>query len=364
MAGGTGTRFWPESRENNPKQFLPFFGRRTLFEETLCRIRPLIPKSRVIVVTQKRYESQVRRLGKIPPAHIIGEPVGRNTAPCVALAAALIIKKDPHAVLAILPSDHRIGKPARFRKILKRAAETAAQHGFPVTFGMKATLPHTGYGYLEIDKLFKKENGMPIYRLKRFHEKPTLAKAKAFLKTGRFLWNSGMFVWHADQLLEATRDYLPGVYKVVQNVIPRSGATKDLRDSSPLPGLRMTKALEKFYPRMPSISIDYGLMEPLRGKILTIPADIEWCDLGGWQAFQDLWPRDLHGNIIQGKQILTVGCQDNLVRTGKRLMALVGVRDLVVVDTEDALLIASQDKVESIREIVAMLRKRGWTKYL
>ena len=348
MAGGAGTRFWPESREKNPKQFLPLFGRRTLFEETLQRIQPLIPQSRVIVVTQKRYESQVRKLGKIPTAQIIGETVGRNTAPCVALAASFIIKKDPNAVLAILPSDHRIGKPALFRVILRTARVTADRHGFPVTFGMKPAFPHTGYGYLEIEKLFEKMKGRPVYRLKRFHEKPALSRARAFLKTGRFLWNSGMFVWRADQLLEATRLYLPKVWRIVGEL------------SSP----RNDKKFAKLYPRMPNISIDKGLMEPLRGKILTIPADIEWCDLGGWQAFQDLWPRDSQGNVTQGKQILTAGCRDNLIRGGKRLMALAGVRDLVVVDTEDALLIVSKDKVESLREIVAMLRKRGWRKYL
>lgn len=338
MAGGTGTRFWPESREKTPKQFLPLFGRRTLFEETLDRIQAVIPKSRVIVVTQKRYESLASKLGKIPSSQIIGEPVGRNTAPCVALAASFIIKKDPNAVLAILASDHHIGKPAQFRKLLKLAGKTAQDSGMPVTFGIKPSSPHTGYGYLEIGA------GKGVKTVKCFHEKPTLAKAKSFLKSGRFLWNSGMFVWRADRLLEATRKHLPEVFKIV---------TKTNR-----------KNLAAIYPQMPSISIDYGLMEPLRGKILTLPADIDWCDLGGWLAFQEFWPKDKEGNVVQGKSVLITGSKGNLVRAGKRLTALVGVENLVIVDTEDALLIASKEKVESVRQIVSLLREQGLKQYL
>jgi mannose-1-phosphate guanylyltransferase len=349
MAGGAGTRFWPESREKNPKQFLPnIFGRKTLFEETLQRIAPVIPKSRVIVVTQKRYESQVRKLARIPAAHILGEPVGRNTAPCVAVAAALILKEDPKAVIAILPSDHQIGKAKQFQKILNAAYGAALQHDMPVTFGLKPDFPHTGYGYLEMDRLFERRGGLPVYRLKRFHEKPDAKKAKAFLKTGKFLWNGGIFVWRADRLLAATEKYLPKVASGVRRMMAGSFKARFQRE----------------YASMPSISIDYGLMEPLKGKILTIPADIDWCDLGGWMAFQDLWPEDKQGNRIQGKQVLLADSSGNLVRSGKRLTALVGVSNLVIVDTGDALLVASKEKVESVRKIVTMLRERRWRQYL
>lgn len=349
MAGGAGTRFWPESREKTPKQFLPsIFGQRTLFEETLRRIAPVIPKSRVIVVTQKRYVPLVRKLSGIPAAHILGEPVGRNTAPCVAVASALILKKDPSAVVAILPSDHQIGKPKHFQKILKTAVAAAAQHGLPVTFGMKPHFPHTGYGYLERESLLEKRNGLPVYRLKQFHEKPNEAKAKAFLKTGRFLWNGGIFIWKAERLMKAAEKYLPQVARGVRRMMDGNFQIQ----------------FQKEYASMPSISIDYGLMEHLRGKILTIPADIDWCDLGGWMAFQDLWPMDAQGNRIQGKEILMTESSGNLVRSAKRLTVLVGVKDLVVVDTGDALLVASKDKVESVRKIVTMLRERRWNQYL
>ena len=369
MAGGSGTRFWPESREKNPKQFLSLFGKKTLFEETLHRISPLIPKSRVVVVTQKSYTSIVKKLGKLSSSQILGEPVGRNTAPCVALAAQMILKKDPQAVLAILPSDHKIGKPALFCKVLAAAEETARETGMPVTFGIQPDFPHTGYGYLEIAKLLEKRKGLPVFRLKRFHEKPTLAKARVFLKTRRFLWNSGMFIWSAGPLLQAARQFLPKVYKIA-TVIARSpasgGTTKQSAFTTGLlrPSGARNDRMAKFYPQMPSISIDYGLMEPMRGKILTLPADIEWCDLGGWRAFQNIWPRDREGNGVQGKQVLISEGRGNFVRSGKRLTALLGVSDLVVVDTEDALLIASRDKVESVRNIVGMLRKRRWKKYL
>lgn len=358
MAGGSGTRFWPESRIKNPKQFLPIFGRPgqegaalkaekpTLFEQTLVRIRPLIPKSRVIVVTQKSYAQRTAKLGRIPQSQIIGEPVGRNTAPCVILAAAMILKKDPHAVLAILPSDHQIGKPKEFCKILDIAAEAAKKYGDPVTFGMHPSSPHTGYGYLEMDSRVETRKGVEIYRLRQFHEKPSQEKAGKFLRAGNFLWNGGIFIWSAAALWKAAQKYLPEAAILAEKIA-----------NSP-------QKLPALYPKMPEISIDYGLMEKMKGKILTIPANVEWCDLGGWKAFQDLLPADAKGNILKGGKVLAVDSHGNFVKAGKRLIALLGVKDLVVVDSEDALLICSKDQTESIRKIVADLKNKKMTQYL
>jgi mannose-1-phosphate guanylyltransferase len=347
MAGGSGTRFWPESRAKKPKQFLPIFGEKTLFEQTLDRVKSLIPASRALVVTNQAYVPQVRKLCKVPSSQIIGEPVGRNTAPCTILAAALIAKKDPEAILDILPSDHRIGKEPLFRASLQAASEIAAREGLPVTFGMKPTQAHTGYGYLEMDEPFTKHKKFQFYRLKRFHEKPNQDKAEHFLKAGNFLWNSGMFVWRADKLLEAAKKFLPEAYNL------------SLKMSSG----NFQKQLKRDYSKMPNISIDYALMEKLTGQILTLPIDLDWHDLGGWPAFSELWQMDAKKNVIQGNALVLEG-SGNIVKAGKKLVATLGVHDLVIVDTDDALLICPKEQSESIRKIVAALKEKKLERYL
>jgi mannose-1-phosphate guanylyltransferase len=349
MAGGAGTRFWPESRQKTPKQFLPdIFGKQTLFEQTLSRIAPVIPKSRVVVVTQKSYASLTAKLGKISKDQIIGEPVGRNTAPCVALAAALLLKKDPDAVLAILPSDHQIGKPKDFIDLLKTAHQMTEKYGYPVTFGMRPDFPHTGYGYLEMESKLETVRGTGVFRLKQFHEKPSEKKAAHYLTSGKFLWNSGMFIWRAEDLWKAVEALLPEVAAKVQQILKHKS---------------FQPALDIIYPSMPNISIDYGLMEKMKGKILTLPADIKWGDLGGWLAFKDLWPADPQGNISKGP-VLAVDSRGNFIKAGKRLIAVLGIHDLIVVDTPDALLICPKEKAENIRQIVAALKEKKQTQYL
>lgn len=345
MAGGAGTRFWPESREANPKQFIPLFGTKTLFEQTLDRVSPVVPKRRAVILTQKKYTGKVLKLGRLAPWQVIGEPVGRNTAPCVALAARMILEKDPKAVMAILPSDNQVGKTALFQKMLRAAGECAWETGMPVTFGLKPAFPHTGYGYLEKAALYEKRQGIKIFRLKRFHEKPSLHKAKQFLAAGNFLWNGGMFIWRADKLMEAVRRYLPEAAELADRIVQAPGQ------------------LEKLYPRMPSISVDYGLMEKMAGKILTIPADIDWSDRGGWLSMADLWPKDADGNALKGN-VLAVKSRGNIVKADKRLVAVLGLQDFVVVDTPDALLVCPKNQAESIREIVAALKEKKINRYL
>ena len=346
MAGGQGTRFWPESRAHQPKQFLQIFGPKTLLEQTLERLPKSIDRARVLVVTQGNKAAWVARLLKIPAAQVVGEPVGRNTAPCAILAAALAVHKDPEAVLAILPSDHRIENPKAYRAALLAGARTAWEKKMPVTFGMKPHMPHTGYGYLELgDKMTGA--GDVIYRLERFHEKPDLEKAKFFLKTKRFLWNSGIFVWRADGLLEAAKAIMPEAHELALQIAGKNFAVQ----------------MKKLYHRMPNISIDYGLMEKLNGKILTLPADFGWNDMGDWKTLAKFWPHDKNGNAVIG-DVLTIDSSGNIVRAGKRLAVLLGVRDCLIVDTEDALLICPKGQTESIRKVVAQLKEKKRTRYL
>src|SRR3990167_4365383 len=199
MAGGQGTRFWPESRAKKPKQFLQLFGKKSLLEHTVSRLNGIVPPSRIIVVTQAEKVSLVSRLVRIPRKNIIGEPVGRNTAPCAALVAAHILRQDPEAVLAILPSDHHIAKEPLFCKLLKTAFSTASKKRMPVTFGIQPDFPHTGYGYLETALSAGRQGGFKMFHLKAFHEKPDPRRAQKYLKAGNFYWNSGMFVWRADE---------------------------------------------------------------------------------------------------------------------------------------------------------------------
>jgi mannose-1-phosphate guanylyltransferase len=348
MAGGSGTRFWPESRKKNPKQFLRIFGKKTLLEETVARLGKIIPPSRVLVITQKDKEALARKLlKKVPAGQILGEPCGRNTAPCAILAAAIALKKDPGAVIALLPADHRIENIKSFQKALQAAGRAAARVKFPVTFGIKPSFPHTGFGYLEMAGIFQREGGLPVYHLKRFHEKPSHKKAAAFVKSGKFLWNSGMFVWRADELLKAAKKYLPGAYQVMNKI--SSGSLR--------------QGLRRHYQCMPNISIDYGLMEKMRGKILTLPVDFGWNDVGGWGALADLYAGDKDQNISLGPALF-IQSEKNIIKSHKRLVVLLGIKDQVVVDTEDALLICPRSQTESIRKVVEALKQKKLNQYL
>lgn len=346
MAGGSGTRFWPESRRANPKQFLKIFGRKTLLEATAHRLAGLVPPSRMLVITLGAKRTHAARLlKKIPSRQILGEPVGRNTAPCAILAAAWIVKQDPNAVIALLPADHRIEKENAFRRSLLEAAKVAARTEYPVTFGIKPDSPHTGYGYLELG-----QRTGHVYRLERFHEKPDHATANRFLKSSRFLWNSGMFIWRADALLAAAKRHLPRAYKLAEKIAAGS----------------VQPDMKHHWAAMPNISMDYGLMEKLGGKILTMPVDFGWSDVGGWLALAAIWPKDrsgTSGNVLLGN-VLAVDSSGNVVKSGRRLVVMLGMKDHVVVDTDDALLVCPKLKTENIREIVAALKAKKLERYL
>lgn len=338
MAGGRGTRFWPASRNATPKQFLSLFGTKTLLEQTGDRLSGLVSSSCLTVVTQNDKKKLVRKLLKVAPSQVIGEPVGRNTAPCMILAACQIARKDPKAVIALLPADHHIANLPLFKKSLKAAFKAAEQSGLPVTFGIRPSGPFTGYGYLEMGPMHLKSSGFPIHKLKAFHEKPTRRKAEQFLKKGCFLWNSGMFVWRADKLLEAAREFLPEAFKIASEIVEKD----------------FDRRMARLFPQMPNISIDYGLMEKMKGRILTLPVDFGWSDVGGWSALSDLLPADKAGNVSLGDSVL-VRSSGNFVKSSKKLVALVGMKDFVVVDTPDALLVCPKSETESIREVVEAL---------
>ena len=340
MAGGSGTRFWPASRPERPKQLLPLApgDSRSLLEATVDRIAPLVPIERVIVVTSANLADATRSvMPALPEANLLAEPVGRNTAPCVGWAAASIRRLDPDARLMVLPADHHIGDEVGYLQTLAKAL-AATDSGDLVTVGIKPTRPETGYGYIEVGEPL--EEG--VSRARRFVEKPTRERAEQLFASGSYLWNSGMFFFRVDSILSAIDEHLPGLAAGLRAI-----------DQAAAEGTEQT-TLQRTYGELPSISLDHGVMEKA-DRVAVVPGDFGWSDLGSWTTAWELSAKDEDGNAA-GRDSVLLDARGNLVRAplGK-VVALVGVSDLVIVDTEDALLIVPRDRAQAVKEVVAAL---------
>lgn len=350
MTGGKGTRFWPESRTHQPKPFLKLIGKQTLLEETVDRLKPFFPSERIVIVLQESLVKKARHLfPKIPARNFLGEPAGRNTAPCCVFAASQIARRDPDAKLVFLPADQIIRPHSLFIKTLKAAFQIVDDR--PVLLGFKPHFPHTGYGYLELGGHGRKTGGISQLTVRRFHEKPGLAQAKMFLKKGNFLWNGGTFVWRADSFKKAVQKHAPKLYQK-WNVL-----------ASVAPEKKHTHAMHKTYFALPSISIDYAVMEKMK-NVHCLLAPFRWSDVGSWVGLSEFWPEDKQGNRTRGN-ILLLDSEKNIVQSRHRLIALLGVKEMVVVDTPDAILVCPVSKVEEIRRVVnALEKKREHHRYL
>ncbi len=343
MAGGSGTRFWPASRPERPKQLLPLApgDSRSLLEATVDRIAPLVPIERVIVVTAARLADATRdALPNLPPENLLAEPTGRNTAPCVGWAAATVRRRDPEARLMVLPADHHIGDEKTYLQTLATAL-AATDAGDLVTVGIKPTRPETGYGYIEVGEALDDK----VSRARRFVEKPTRERAEQLFASGSYLWNSGMFFFRVDSILGAIEQHLPGL---ADGLAVLDAAAAEGHEA---------QSLQETYGDLPSISIDHGVMEKA-DRVAVVPGDFGWSDLGSWLTAWELSPKDDGGNAV-GRDSVLLDASGNLVRAplGK-VVALVGVSDLVVVDTEDALLIVPRERAQEVKEVVAELAKR------
>ncbi len=343
MAGGSGTRFWPLSRRMRPKQLLALSGtERSLLGETVHRIAPLIPPERVIVVTAAHLAAETRReLPELPAENVLAEPIGRNTAPCVGWAASHIKRRDPEALIAILAADHHIGDEPAFLAILRRALE-AASDGELVAIGITPTRPETGYGYLELGENLAEG----VFRARRFVEKPNRGRAEQFLAAGNYLWNSGMFFFRATAILDAIRTHLPGLSEALERFDRAASEGHE------------TELVSNEYGSLPSVSIDHGVMEKAE-HVAVVPGDFGWSDVGSWMTAWELAPKDEHGNATTTETVLieSEGCY---VRAPQgKLVALVGVRDLVVVDTEDAILIVPRERAQDVRAVTLELARRN-----
>jgi len=348
LAGGRGTRFWPQSRARRPKQFLNVLGPESLLQQTLARLGPIAPPERTWILTNQRLRKLVLdQLPGIPRRQVIAEPLQRNTAAAIALAARLLEQQDPDAVMGVFPSDHVIAKPATFQRVLRRGAKAALQ-GNLVTLGIKPRWPETGYGYIEFpaDTPARSATPRPVVR---FREKPRPAAARRYLKAGNYYWNSGMFLWQARTILRLIERFLP--------------ATADaLSKLPPLGSRQFSASLRRHYPACDNISIDYGVLERTSDMVALPCPDFGWNDVGSWEAVYQLLPKDKRGNVLRSRtQVLSAG--GNYVDSDK-LVALVGVQDLIVVDTPDALLIARRQDSQQVADLVKALEAGGLTDLL
>lgn len=349
MAGGGGTRLWPLSREDRPKQMLSLFDERSLFQTTVERLEDVFPPERILVVTiEAQAKGLQEQVPRIPPENYLMEPLPRGTASVVGMAAVALRHRDPKAVMAVLTSDHFIRSEARFRDLL-RAAYDVAQDGYLVTLGIEPTFPATGYGYIQQGEKIGAYRDREAFRVLKFKEKPDGAQAEKMLASGDHVWNSGMFVWRVEQIMAEFERQMPAL-----------SASLD-RISHAWDTPRRREALDEVWPELESETIDYGIMEGAQ-RVAVIPASgLGWSDVGSWDALYDLLDADENGNIVMGGEYYSLDTEGTLVYTEKehRLIVTIGVEDLVVVDTGDVMLVCRKDQAQRVRQVVNHLRKNG-----
>jgi len=344
LAGGRGTRFWPRSRRNRSKQVLKFFGDRSLIQQTVDRLQPVLPPERLWILTSPQLRAEiVRQLPEIPKRQILAEPAQRNTAPAIGLAAHIMQSLDPNALMGVFPADHVIAKPREYVRLLRPAFQSAAE-GNIVVLGIQPRWPETGYGYIEFPKDAAAGERKAV-RVVSFREKPNAATAEQFLAAGNFYWNAGMFFWKTSVLLDALRRFLPKTEHLLAG-LPPFGSSK------------FPASLAAAFPQCDNISIDYAVMERAP-NVTGIPAgDFGWNDVGSWNAVYELQKRDAQGNALLSDSIIE-SSSGNYVDAQGKLVALLGVKDLIVVDTPDALLIADRRRAQEVGDLVRRLEKAG-----
>ncbi|MGB8989548.1 MAG: mannose-1-phosphate guanylyltransferase [Candidatus Sulfotelmatobacter sp.] len=349
LAGGRGTRFWPLSRKKRAKQLLALDGKQTMIQQTVARLLPLAPADRFWIIANDDLRPAIlKQLPKLPKAQALAEPVGRNTAPAIGLAAFLLLRQHPDAVIGMFPSDHVIADENKYRSTIERGAEIAAAGDNIVVLGIRPNRAETGYGYIEAGGPFSRD----ALRVRRFTEKPDAEKAAGFVAAGNYFWNSGMFLWSARTLANALREYLPKTASLLEEIANSFGTR------------RFAATFRKLYPKCENISIDYAVLEPRSGRgeaqsnIFCLPADFGWNDLGSWTALHEHHTAKSspgESNIIRAAGIFVLNASGNYVHAPGKFVATVGVNDLVVVDTPDALLITTRQNAQDVGKVVKYL---------
>jgi len=357
ICGGGGTRLWPRSRNKTPKQFSKLFGTETLFQKTVKRLRGLVNHQNIFcVTTSQAYAREIKReASSIPKANIVWEPMRRNTAIACGLGTLLVKKRDPQGVVMNFWADHLIEKESVFKKVELAAAQAAFEHQTLVAVGVKPTRVHTGMGHIQAKKVIQKINGLPVYKLEKFVEKPDRERAKKFMATGQYYWNSGMYVWSAAFFLKALKKHSPATYRVLTQIEPALGTKK------------MIKVMKAAYEQAPAIAVDVAVSEKLTNALM-IPAQMGWDDVGDWSIIYELSKKDTDGNVVikygQQGEFVGIDAKNNLVQFDDQLIALVGVKDLIVVDTTDAVLVCRRDQAQKVKELVNWLQEKNKKEYL
>ncbi len=352
LAGGRGTRFWPLSRKRRAKQLLALDGKQTMIQQTVARLLPLAPAKHFWVITNQDSQREIaRQIPRLIKQQIVAESVGRNTAPAIGLAAFILLKRDPNAVIGMFPSDNVVGDEKRFRHVLERGIEIAAADENIVVLGIRPTRAETGYGYIETGAPTERE----AFHVRRFTEKPDAERAGRFVAARNYFWNSGMFLWSARTLVNALREHLPRTAPILEQIANTFGTRK------------FTGAFRRLYPQCENISVDYALLEPRSSKgeqdskIFCLQADFGWNDLGSWNALHEhhaakSQPSD--GNLISGEGVFTLNATGNYIHAPGKFVAAVGVNNLVVVETDDALLITTREQAQDVGKIVKHLDEK------
>ncbi len=352
LAGGRGTRFWPLSRKKRAKQLLALDGKQTMIQQTVTRLLPLAPAKKFWIITNDDLQLAIaKQLPKLPKKQILAEPVGRNTAPAIGLAAFLLMKEDPQAVIGMFPSDHVIGDEKRYRETLERGIALAAAGPNIVVLGIRPNRAETGYGYIEAGSLYEGD----ALHVRRFTEKPNAETAAEFVAAGNYFWNSGMFVWSAQTLADALREHLPKTAALLEEIAAKYGSSK------------FASTLKKLYPECENISIDYAVLEPRSAKgeqdghMYCLPADFGWNDLGSWTALHEHHvsrKTPPEGNLVASSGVFLLNARGNYIHSPGKFVAAVGVTDLVVVETPDALLITTRQQAQDVGKVVKHLDEK------
>ena len=348
MAGGVGSRFWPRSKEKSPKQLLKIFGDNSMIQDTVCRLKDIVEYEDILIITNKMQQPEIKKqLPEIPAENIIEEPFGRNTAACIGLASIMVKSKQEDAVMIVLPADHIIKNLEEFHKTLKNAAEFAYESQGLVTIGIPPTRPETGYGYIQIDETEVRKN---IFKVYTFAEKPNYATAVRFLESGDFFWNSGMFIWRADSIINEIKMYMPDLYEGLQTI------------SSSINTEQFEKILGIVYGQLKNISIDYGIMEKSQ-KVYLTKGNFPWSDVGSWEEVYHLTPKDNDGNAKVGN-IFTEMTADSYIYSPNKFASIIGVDNVIVINTDEALLVCRRDLSQEVKKVIDHLKINKMKEYL
>jgi mannose-1-phosphate guanylyltransferase len=353
MAGGGGTRFWPRSRQKKPKQFLTLVGDRTLLQQTFDRIEGMVAADRAWIVTSAEHRDECgRQLPDIPVANIVGEPMGRDTAACIGLGAALIAHQDPEATMIVMPADHVIEPAQEFRRCIQVGANLVEENpGALVTIGIPPTFPATGYGYIQRGEPLGHLQGIALFRVKMFREKPSFEVAQQFLHTGEYYWNSGIFLWKAKTILDALGTNQPTIRAAAERIASQWNMPE--RD----------QVLRAEYEKLTKISIDFAVMEKAK-EVLTVQASYRWDDVGSWLALERMHPQDVDRNTVLAKHVGIATKECVIVGDPNMLLTTIGVENLLIIQDGDAILVADRREEATVKNLVDLLKKKGLDRYL